>query len=94
MDVTKIILELLVINIECKIQTIAEKQLLIATSIEPELDFSKLKNLFYFSCVCVCMYACMQVSWELEEGVRIPGSRVKGVCELLDMGAENCTWVL
>lgn len=61
MDVTKIILELLVINIQCKIQTTAEKQLLIATSIEPELDFSKLKNLFYFSCVCVCTRACTRV---------------------------------
>lgn len=61
MDVTKIILELLVINIQCKTQTTAEKQLLIATSIEPELDFSKLKNLFYFSCVCAhtCTHMCV-----------------------------------
>ena len=48
MDVTKIILELLVINIQCEIQTTAEKQLLIATSIEPELDFSMLKKFVLF----------------------------------------------
>jgi hypothetical protein len=46
--VTKIILELLVINIICTIQTEAEKQLLIATSIEPELYFSKLKTFVLF----------------------------------------------
>lgn len=46
------------------------------------------------ACICKCVHALCVSVIEAKRGVKSPGSRVPGTCELSGMGAENGSRVL
>ena len=68
------------------------------TVFSPSPPFKNLFSNFYFACVvCISVHGyvhhlCAGLTWGSEDGVRSPGTRIAGTCELSGVGTRKQTW--